>query len=568
MSDRAHPTEYAGHRHWVLIETGGNQRYIFGSNRLRHVVGASQLVHEVGTEWVPTAVGQLGGPDATVVMTASGKALLLVGTRDAGRAVIRDVSEQALRKAPGLLVTGAVGPPFDAADPAAHEPARSETYALHAKARAARRDPLLRDRVFPWHRLCRDSGQPAADEERYGEDEPVAASAEVLARSDARHRARNRLLQQLPGDLGDVVPANTDDLRQSGWAAVVHADGNGVGDLFRGFIDHVMAIEGTDSVDLATHLRYQRQVSAELETATWDAVRDAVAALQDQRAGEDLTGRLLPIVVGGDDVTLICDAALAVPFVRAFAEGFARRTADQPTLSAIACQATGHAGLTASAGVAVIKPHHPFGAAYELAAALTVSAKQFRSEGGSEGEPRRGPQSRSLAAFDLHVAHTSTLQDLTLLREHTEPAAKCGPRVARYAGPYLLGPVEDLPVALRHRSVELLDEINGWLGRSGWLSAAQAHALREAADRSLAEYRHQMGLTVARAPDPGRAGALLDVQPPPPRPVADGGRTAAADRADVPFLRLFDAMHLHGLRPDAFVPNPPTDRSASKGGVR
>ncbi|MDG4771536.1 hypothetical protein [Solwaraspora sp. WMMD792] len=534
----------------MLIETGGNQRYIFGSNRLRHVVGASQLVHEIGTEWVPTAVGRLDDPDATVVMTASGKALLLVGSVEAGRAVIREVSGRALREAPGLQVTGVVGPPFDATDPAAHEPARDKTYRLHVEVRAARRDPLLRDRVFPWHRLCRDSGQPAADEERYGEDELVAASAGVLARSDARHRASQRLLEQLPGDLGDVVPANTDVLRQSGWAAVVHADGNGVGGPFRRFIDHVMAVEGTSSVDLATHLRYQRLVSAELEKATWDAVRDAIAALRDQRAGEELTGRLLPIVVGGDDVTLICDAALAVPFVRAFAEGFARHTAVQPRLSAIARKATGRGSLTASAGIAVIKPHHPFGAAYELAEALTVSAKRFRSA----------------AAFDLHVAHAATLRDLTLLREHTEPAAKCGPRVARYAGPYLLGAVEDLPVELRHRSVELLDEITSWLDRTGWLSAAQAHALREAADRSFAEYRHQLRLTVPRAPDPDRARALLDVQL--PTPGTDSGRQPPADGTDAPFLRLFDAMHLHGLRLDTFAPAPSTDRSASKKDIR
>ncbi|MFV2088369.1 Cas10/Cmr2 second palm domain-containing protein [Micromonospora sp. LOL_021] len=555
MNGEPSPTKHIGRRHWVLIETGGNQRYIFGSNRLRHVVGASQLVHEVGTEWVPAAVGRLDDPDATVVMTASGKALLLVGSVDAGRAVIREVSCRALRDAPGLQVTGVVGPPFDAADPAAHEPARRETYELHAEVRAARRDPLLRDRVFPWHRLCRDSGQPADREEPYGKDELVAASAGVLARSDARHRARSRLTEQLTDDLGDVVPANTDVLRQSGWAAVVHADGNGVGGLFRRFLDHVTAIEGTGPVDLATHLRYQRLVSAELETATWNAVRDAIAALREQRAGEELTGRLLPIVVGGDDVTLICDAALAVPFVRAFAEGFARHTAAQPTLSAIARQATarqatGHAGLTASAGIAVIKPHHPFGAAYELAEALTVSAKRFRPAG----------------AFDLHVAHAATLQDLTLLREHTEPAAKCGPQAARYAGPYLLGAVEDLPVELRHRSVELLDEITSWLDRTGWMSTAQAHALREAADRSLAEYRHQVRLTVPRAPDPDRAGTLLDVQP--PTLGTDSGRQPPTNGTAAPFLRLFDAMHLHGLRLDTFAPAPSTDRSASKGGIR
>lgn len=528
MDRESDPNESGAARRWVLIETGGNQRYIFGSNRLRHVVGASQLVHEVGTGWVPEVVARLGLPAETVVMTASGKALLLVDSAEAGRAVIRKVTGRALTEAPGLRVTGVVGPPFDPADDAAHEDARVKTYALNAQVRAARPDPLVRDRVFPWHRLCRDTGQPAERLERYGSDEPVPASAGVLARSRARDRARERLLDKLTCRLTDVVPAHLDVLRHSGWVAVIHADGNGVGGLFRDFVAHVAEAErasSAGSVSLDTHARYQHAVAAELDEATWDAVRDAVAELLDGRLGDDLRGRLLPIVVGGDDVTLACDAALAVPFVRAFADAFARHTAARPTLSAVAEAATGHAGLTASAGIAVVKSHHPFATAYALAEALTVSAKRFKDDG------------RALAGFDIHVAHTSTLRDLAQLREYVQ--LDDGTRVARHAGPYLLGHAADLPVELRHRSVELLDETGSWLGLDGWLSAAQAHALREAADRSLAEYEYQLKLLIPRAADPDRARELLDVQP----DVATPGGAAPE-----PFLRLFDALHLRGLR--------------------
>jgi len=190
------------------------------------------------------------------------------------------------------------------------------------------------------------------------------------------------------------------------------------------------------------------------------------------------------VVIGGDDVTLACDAALAVPFVRAFADAFARHTAAQPALAAIAEAATGHRALTASAGIAVVKPHHPFSTAYNLAEALTVSAKRFKDATG-----------RTLAAFDIHIAHTSTLRDLDQLREyiHRDHA----PSIARYAGPYLLGRTEELPDNLRDRSVEVLDEISGWLSPGGWLSAAQAHALREAADRSWDEYRIQVDLVIS-----------------------------------------------------------------------
>ncbi|MFC8849721.1 MULTISPECIES: hypothetical protein [unclassified Micromonospora] len=529
-------------RHWVLIETGGNQRYIFGSNRLRHVVGASQLVHEVGTEWVPTAIEQLASPAVEVVMTASGKALLLVDSAEAGRAVIRKVTRRALVEAPGLLVTGVVGPAFDPADYEAHEQAREDTYRCHARVRATRRDPLVRDRVFPWHRLCRDSGQPAAREEVYGEaEEPAPASAGVLARSRARGRARGRLRGQLGDRLAAVVPVHLDELRHSGWVAVVHADGNGVGGLFHGFIEHVARVEGTERVSLATHARYQHAVATELEAATWNAVRDAITTLLDDGSEDDLRERLLPVVIGGDDVTVACDAALAVPFVRAFADAFARHTAAQPALSAIAREATGHAGLTASAGIAVVKSHHPFATAYELAEALTVSAKRFKFDG------------RSLAAFDFHVAHTSTLRSLATLREYID---RDGEAVARHAGPYLLGHAEDLPGALHQRSVELLDEVCGWLGPGGWLSAARAHALREAADRSLPEYRRQLALLLDRVAHPGHARDLLDVQ--------------ADDTVDPagPFLRLFDALHLRGLRLESPTLSPANAGPTHDGGAR
>lgn len=546
MGKELHPNAPAGGRHWVLIETGSNQRYIFGSNRLRHVVGASQLVHEVGTVWVPEAVAELALPRDTVVMTASGKALLLVDSADAGRAVIRNVTRRALAQAPGLQVTGVVGPAFDPDDDTAHEEARQKTYALHAAVRAARPDPLVRDRVFPWHQLCRDSGLPAAGKEEYGGSEPaVPASAGVLARSAARDRAWDRLREKLGPDLAAIIPAHLDELRHSGWVAVVHADGNGIGGLFRDFLAHVARVEQIQRVPLAVHRRYQGEVATQLDDATWEAVRDAIAKLFEEWPDGDLAGRLLPIVVGGDDVTLACDAALAVPFVRAFADAFAQRTTEQRTLSAVTNAATGRRGLTAAAGIAVVKSHHPFATAYRLAEALTVSAKRFK------------PAGRSLAAFDFHVAHTSTLRDLKHLREYVDAGDKA--KVAGYAGPYLLGPPDDLPAELRHRSVELLDEISGWLGPKGWLSAAQAHALRDAAGRGLAQYRHQLELVVPRANDPDRVRALLDVQR---DPTSENGHTPNE------FLRLFDALHLRGLRlePPDLIDSPA--EAAREGGAR
>jgi hypothetical protein len=569
-------------KHWLSLETGANQRYVFGSNRLRHVVGASQLVHDVGMTWAKKAALETGLAADAVVQATSGKALILVDSPDAGREVIRRVTRKALTDAPGLQVTGVVGPGFDEArpyvvpaDPDAgdlapaddidhaeldHAAALRVTHAQHARVRAARRSPLLRDRVLPWHELCRETGLPAAGDELYGDDPDDRdawhpASAPVLARSAARRRAGTRF-EELLGELADVIPKDIDELRHDGWVAVAHADGNGVGRLFLRFPLLAARAEKVRELSLDTHARYQRAFAEQLERATQEAFRVALGeALEDTRM-KDRSGTLMPIVVGGDDVTFACHAALAIPLVRRFAQAFEEQTRAAETVAALLdadrqsdrpetapTDRTPKQGLTAAAGVAIVKPHHPFAAAYDLAAELTRSAK----------ETKAAARDLPVSSFDLHVAHESTLSRLPQLRAALR--VRDGDSwIARHGGPYALVGKEDprlLDIAqgqrawLLARRVELLDGVIGGLGAAGWLSAARAHELRGALDRSLGEYLHQVELAwertrrerrrEGREPLAEDTKALLGVQ------------TTGRDR-DHGFVRLVDAMLLAGIQ--------------------
>jgi len=128
--------------HALHIESGGNQRYIFASNKLREAVGASQLVLEAGTSLVIEAMQQSkvtplphSWDAAAVLRTAladaersprlerhqveiqqllSGRAVVLAGNRELAEAVGRAVTRAALLKAPGLdLACGIAGPARD-----------------------------------------------------------------------------------------------------------------------------------------------------------------------------------------------------------------------------------------------------------------------------------------------------------------------------------------------------------------------------------------------------------------------------------------------------------------------
>ena len=291
-------------RHWVLVETGANQDFIFDSNRYRHAVGASQIVHDVGTVWATEASAGLGG--VTPVLTISGKALFLVTTAQVGRRLVGAVSPRALQEAPGLQVTGCVGPSFDAElawqpeddsqapgeRPFTHVEALEETYRLLEVVRAARPAPALRDPVLPWHALCADTGLPVAGAGPHRDE--AEASAPAIAKSLRRDDGRERI-RGLLSDVGYVVPGTLDDFDDARWVAVVHADGNGVGQVFTDFAYRALIVCGgrggaSDGLTLDEHAGLLTSFADDLDVATRHAFEIAVRDLVARRGRAQLGG--------------------------------------------------------------------------------------------------------------------------------------------------------------------------------------------------------------------------------------------------------------------------------------
>lgn len=400
--------------HLALVETAGNQRYIFSTNKLGENVGASQLVWAAGARWVPEALAAEVGVDVDaldgcrvdtdgheVVVAASGKAVLAATDPGLLERVIRRVTERALIEAPGLDVAGAVTGAVPWGTPGAVAAALAGLHRDMSTVRALRPPAQLRSPQLPPVARCRTSGLPAAGLRR-GEERSAAS----LARLDAAAEGLDRLRAEIRAPRG-VVAREVDQLddtaaEEGSWLAVIHADGNSLGARF---IDLGADRPSREALDL------HRDLSAAVDRAGREALTAAVGTVVDHNRNLEARGApgvrgpwLVPLVLGGDDLTVVCSARAAPLLVTTYLTEFARRTGSDP---AFAGDPVG-----ACAGVAFVKYAFPFSSAYDLAEDLTVSAKRVKE--------LIGPQA---CAVDFHVQLDASGGDLASIRGRRDRAA-------------------------------------------------------------------------------------------------------------------------------------------------
>lgn len=467
-----------GKAFWVIVETGANQRYIFGTNKRRANIGASELVHRVGTTWVAEAVSRVAG--VTPVVLASGKAILVAASRAAGQEVIGIVTDRALREAPGLGVWGVVHPFTTDSDRGL-----KDAHVELALARANGSHPEMRFPAVPFSQPCVFTGLPAASVGAVGADRDQAISAPFASVFRVKGRDKegpstdglSRLTEivrqggpsvekavpeeldperQVTGGSADVT-SRLDPVQNAGWVAIVHADGNGIGNLF-------LRVAGTTGGE--NLLQSLGNFSSELNSVTEQAVA-AAAVIATERYEQRYARRpeawLLPVIVGGDDVTVILDGRMAIDFTEAFLLQFEALANESRTIGDVNRAVNGDSPplVTASAGIAFIKPHHPFSDGYDLAEQLCSSAKDLTRECGNA------------SALDYHVLFDSVGREIDAVRESMVVTASDNVSDLRlWSGPVLLR---------GDHSVATLREAMATFGKgSDAVSSAAAHAVRSA----------------------------------------------------------------------------------------
>lgn len=220
--------------------------------------------------------------------------------------------------------------------------------------------------------------------------ESRGAKSAFVSAEEKQMEDRGRTFRDQPGDLiamlekhrlipcPDESPQTLEEVVGNDYLALIHADGNGIGKRYQEWLTQSRCL--TRSLDdEACGERFFHSMRVAVRRALCDALGQTF---------RDAPQRYQLLMLGGDDLLMVCAAAYALPFVRAYAQALK----DYPL-----CDGN---PLSIGAGVAIARHTFPFHRLHATAEALADSAKQrYRAD------PTMG------SVVDWHVTTNAWLGD-------------------------------------------------------------------------------------------------------------------------------------------------------------
>ena len=245
---------------------------------------------------------------------------------------------------------------------------------------------------------------------------------------------------QLEGAFQDLPQAANSQgtLASLSSVGVIHIDGNGVGAIMRDLGEAFNTVEGDlSNLKPAAYWREENpctpdennifqwfimEVNYRLDGIVKEAVARSWADVEYLANDDDIDlVPVVPVLVGGDDVTVYTDGRYAIPFAEAYIHHYEKLTKDDSLLSVLAIVAGGKktdaperdcfkiedyiiqepGPLTASAGVAIVGRNFPFHIAYDLAEELVKRGKKLGKK----------PGTVPCSTINFHVLRDATVLD-------------------------------------------------------------------------------------------------------------------------------------------------------------
>jgi hypothetical protein len=226
----------------------------------------------------------------------------------------------------------------------------------------------------PAWQVCQVFGdRPANDQSQYPANDQSQSQKILWISEDEQELEKSGAnFREKPDDIiailesANLIPNAKDlkdlsDISEQGYLALIHADGNSIGKRLNKHLKKWNSQGSLQCLEREAHAEYFfHRMRVVVRTALCRALGSVFG-------GDGLRGSYQLLMLGGDDLLLVCNAEAAFPFVIEYAKELA-----EPDLKL----ADGEP-LTIGAGIAIAKDSFPFHRLHEAAEELASSAKQL-----------------------------------------------------------------------------------------------------------------------------------------------------------------------------------------------
>ncbi len=325
----------------------GIQGFIFKTNELKHIVGASELVEQICKSDFDEFA-----KNGEYVVRAAGNIKFIFDRKEYCQKAVREFPKKVMTKAPGITISQAVVAFDDGFGKAIDD--------LEALLKVQRNKPShsVTSGLIGIKR-ANNTGLPVVCiKEKIFKDEPTLkkeGSQNVKGLCEKSFGKDALIEKKIAYNISDITDKND-------WIAIIHADGNGLGKVV-----HVVGKQK----------EVFKEFSQKLDLATKEAANHAFIFVSNKFKDKQIIP-IRPVVLSGDDMTVIIRGDLAIDYTRAFISAFEDKTKEHigEILRDQHVFTEDKDYLTACAGIAFIKSSYPFYYGYQLAEDLCGEAKK------------------------------------------------------------------------------------------------------------------------------------------------------------------------------------------------
>ncbi|WP_107841100.1 Cas10/Cmr2 second palm domain-containing protein [Metasolibacillus meyeri] len=360
----------------AIYDITGIQEYIFASNRLQENMGASFIVgnmvkeyfteianrHEILTEWHRDDVAREftlfanSTAKGEVIYIGGGNALVVYRDWAVYNEVNKEFALKVLEESASLtMVTEAISFSEEA-------DSYEKIYSNLMEKLSETKSKIVRTKLnqtLPVFAQEPFKGEPITKKYPVAEDKVEYLSTEQWLK---RQASQEDFFKDISNKFARETPHMKRQVGEDSYTAVVHIDGNGMGEWLKG------NLRDSSEKSLKENLQGAQKIKAGIEQHRASSLKITSyfrtifsQTVQDVMHGKDNIP-LRPLILDGDDITFICQADWGIEFTQKFLENLDVQGKEDH--------------IYACAGIALVHSHFPFQLAYDIAEQCCQRAKK------------------------------------------------------------------------------------------------------------------------------------------------------------------------------------------------